>query len=437
MPVLEFVGQSRKDSDNPTAATAHLLNLYREPYEGGHVLKAVLGTSAFVSTGDVQTEAMVSAYDRLWTVSGGILHEIDTNGTISNRGAVATGDASICGNNGNICVAAGGTYYVWDGTALQTPTGGAFSAIGSVCFLAQQTIRTEQGGRRFDWTGVADPTSLDPLDFATAEGTDDDILRGVALNGALLLLKQKAIEIWTPTSTGFEPISLGVIETGLLGYDLIAQYENGLIFVGHDGIVYRMAGTAPEPISFPAVETDISQSKPTHCFYYEEEGHKFPAIRFSDRPAWVFDNSTGEWHRRAYGTDHAAWPVVHSASLGRTWYVADEFGDIHKMGRFNADTDVPLRRTAVSRTLEAQISISELRLFGNVGQIAAEPEIMVRMSKNYGMTWGAERWVRMGALGEYLRRLRLQGLGWAEQWTMEVSVTDPVDVQLQARAMVA
>lgn len=437
MPQLEFIGQSRKDSDNPTAATAHLVNLYREPYEGGHVLKSVLGTTAFASTGDVQTEAMIQAYDRIWTISGGVLHEIDANATVLNRGNVALGDASICSNNGSICIAAGGTYYVWDGMALQTPTGGAFSAIGSVCFLAQQTIRTEMGGRRFDWTGVADPTDLDPLNFATAEGTDDDILRGIALNGALFLFKERAIEIWSPTSTGFEPISLSVIETGLMAYDLITQDNNGAVFVGDDGIVYRIAGAAPEPISFPAVETDIAASTPTSCFYHEDEGHKFCVIRFLDRPAWVFDISTGEWHRRAYGVDHVAWPAVQAANLGRNWYVGDELGDIQVLGRVNADVGAALRRTAVSRTLEAPISINELRLFGNVGQIASEPNVMVRLSKNHGMTWGPERWVRMGALGEYQRRLRMQGLGWSEQWTMEISVTDAEDVQLQARALVA
>lgn len=430
---LQFVGQGRKDADNPTAASADLINCYREPYDGGHVIKSVPGMSVFAGTNGIFMRDMAEIEGDLWVVGGGRLNQIGSSGAVTDRGAVDDGESTVVGNNGNVCVAAGGTYYVWDGAVLHEPTGGAFEGAGSVDFVAQQTVITEPNGRRFQWTDVADPLVIDPLNFATAEGQDDNIIRGMVIAGNQWLFKEKSTEIWYPTGDGFERISGGVIDIGLKSYGLIARLDNAAVFVGDDGIVYLTSGAGLQPVSTSAVETDIIYGQPARAFYYEDEGHKFAVIRLSDRRAWCYDISTGEWHRRGYGPTLRPWPVVSAAKAFGRWHTGSDLGVIYSMARTNTD-DIEMRRVMVSRTLERAGTLAEVEFHANVGQLADMPEIMVRVSRNRGMTWGSEKRMSMGALGDYTRRLRLRAQGWGQNHTIELAITDPVDVQMQAEA---
>ncbi len=68
----------------------------------------------------------------------------------------------------------------------------------------------------------------------------------------------------------------------------------------------------------------------------------------------------------------------------------------------------------------------------NVPQ-GANPQVMMRISKDGGKTWGPERWRSAGAIGRYLTRVRwLRATGNYRNAVMEIVVTDPVDWQLLA-----
>ncbi len=434
---VEFVGQSRKDSDNPTSATSELVNCYREAYEGGFVLKPVLGTVAWAETGQVFVDAMGTVDGSLFVVSGGRLFRITRGGTAQDRGAVGSGRASLCGNNGDVCVAADGQYRVWDGATLTSPTTGAFSDVGSVAFIGQRTVVTERNGRRFGWSALADGKTFSALDFATAEGRDDNIIRAMAINGFLWLFKEASIEVWHPTATGFLRVPGAVIETGLKDFGLVTATPNGAFMVGADGIAYRTSGAGLEPTSFPAVETDIAAGTPTDCFYYEDEGHKCSVIRFHDRASWVFDASMGEWHRRASGVEHDPWTARAAVKAYGHWVIGETGGTLRRLARVGADAGEPLKRTARSRTLDGEAVVSLFEMFANVGQFADAPEVMLRFSRDRGRTWGDVKRKTLGVIGAYRQRVEHRALGWGRHFTAEVSVTDAADVQIEARAEVA
>jgi hypothetical protein len=439
MPFIEFIGQSRKDSDFQQASTSRLLNCYREPIEGGYVVKSVPGTSLVVNLGSVFMRAMEEVGGNIYAVCGGRLFRIISDGTATQIGAIADGPADISGNNGSVTIAAGGKYYVWDGSVLTSPTGGAFASVGSVEFVGQTTIMTEKGGRRFQWTGVAAPTSLNGLDFATAEGRDDNILRCVVINGNVWLFKEKSIEIWYPTTTGFSRIAGGVLDTGMKAFGLVAKFDGGALFVGDDNIAYITGGSGMEPVSTPAVETDIAQGSPVECLYYEDEGHKFCAIQFADRPAWVYDISTGEWHNRSAGVNYGAWPVVASVKAFGSWHVGGNTGNVLRLSRNNADFDGPLYRRGVSRTLRNgdRVRIPRFELYGRMGQgpvNGREPQISLRFSRDSAKTWGIERWRSFGATGDYDARIVLRSLGQFRSVTAEFTTTDPIEIPILANA---
>lgn len=471
MPFVEFVGQSAKDADFKTANTSRLINCYREPIEDGHQIKAVLGTGQLADLQSVLMRAMDEVGGDIYAVSGGNLFKVERLGNITNIGAVTDGDATISGNNGDVAVAAGGVYYVWDGSTLSSPTGGAFTATGSVEFIGQTTVMTELDGRRFQWSSVADATTLSALDFATAEGRDDNILRAVVINGNLWLMKEASCEIWYQTSAGFSRISGGVLDTGLKAFGLVAKFDGGAFFVGDDGIAYITNGAGLQPVSTPAVETDLSQGAARRCFYYEDEGHKFCVIQFSDRMAWIYDISTGEWHNRASGTQLNPWRMVAAVKAWGYWHVGNDFGRVLRLLRVNTDFDVPLVRKMVSRTLKTgdYQTISRFELFGRIGEVETggdvtyvlggldyaladsdglalfhsltegelrPPALFIRVSKDNGKTWGPEKWRDFGSLGDYDARLIWRALGRARQFTVEVTITDAVELPIKSLALV-
>ena len=471
MAFVEFVGQSQKDADFNAASTSRLVNCYREPIEGEYQIKSVLGTGQLADLSTAFMRAMEEVNGDIYCVSGGALYLVERLGNKTNIGAVMDGDSTISGNNGDVVVAAGGTYYVWDGSTLSQPTGGAFSAVGSVEFIGQTTVMTELGGRRFQWSGVADATSLSGLDFATAEGRDDDILRAVVINGNLWLMKENSCEIWYQTASGFSRVSGGVLDTGLKSFGLVAKFDGGAFFVGDDGVAYITNGAGLQPVSTPAVETDISQGAARRCFYYEDEGHKFCVIQFSDRMAWVYDLSMGEWHNRASGTQLNPWRVVSAVKAWGYWHCGNDLGKVLRLLRVNTDFDGPLVRKMVSRTLRTgeYQTISRFELFGRVGEAETggdvtyvlggidyilvdsdglalfhslvegemrPPALFIKTSKDGGKTWGNEKWRNFGALGDYDARLVWRSLGSARQFTVEVTISDPVELPIKSRALV-
>jgi hypothetical protein len=68
----------------------------------------------------------------------------------------------------------------------------------------------------------------------------------------------------------------------------------------------------------------------------------------------------------------------------------------------------------------------------NVPQ-GANPQVMLRISKDGGVTWGPERWRSAGTIGKYLTRARwLQATGNYRQGVCEITVSDPVSWQMLA-----
>ena len=453
--LLEFVAQSSQSEVLGPANTERLVNLFPEPVpEGGRarfLLRPVLAMQQWRALSGIFVRALEAVNDTdgsgnvteaLFAVSGGQLHEVSDPPQA--LGAVVDDpQTTIAGHDGAVTVVAGGRYYLWDGATLTEPTPGAFSDFGSVEFLGGYTILTERGGRRFQWSALGDPDDLPGLNFATAESRDDALLRAVAVNGNLWLFKTGSIEIWARTGEAseeaFSLLPGGVIETGLLGFGLIAKVPGGAFFVGSDGVCYLTAGAQLQPVSRTPVEYAIAAEAPTHCFYYEHEGHKFCVVRFRNRPAWVLDIATGMWHERASG--EGAWLATSAVRYAGAWRVGLDGGRVDTLVRAGSDADGPLVRQAVSRTLfltGERFRVSRVELFGRIGRsdLGRPAQLMVQFSRDGGETWGFEQWRSMGDLGAYEARMVLRALGQCRSLTARLRVTDPADLSLWSAAAV-
>ena len=469
---VEWIGRTRQDGDNTQADPSRLVNLYRERMGDKFVLKRVLGTTLFAALAGAPLRAMAFEAGKVYTVSGVNLASVDVNATQATIGTVsADGVVSIAGNNGNIAVSAGGEYYVWDGSTLDTPATGAFDSVGSVEFWGQRTIITELAGRRFSWSDVADAKTFDALNFATAEQRDDNIIRGAVIQGVLWIFKQRSIERWFLTGGDdfAAPMGGGTIDTGLLSFGLLTKLPNGAFFVGDDGIAYLVGGGSMKPVSSRGVETALEQKNPTECFYYQDEGHKFCVIRFTDRPAWIYDVVMDEWHERAEGDDLDPWSMTHGVQAFGKDFAGSAFGDIYELVRVPSDDGAPLIGRAVSRTLRMngdRFRIARLTLLPKTGHSTLTKEepiglhiadgymlatdgsfalatdetqvvptdafVSLRMSKDRGKTWGKEKRRSIGAQGEYDHVVRWRSLGQFRNANFELTISDATDITVDA-----
>lgn len=446
MPMLEFFGQSARDGDNIAANPSRLINCYREPVvsagRSAAVVKSVLGLSELVNLPGVFTRAMDSVDTRLFAVAGGRLWQIAIDGTPTDRGAIDDDEAtSISGNNGDVTVVANGKYYRWDGTALTQPTAGAFSAFGSHDYIGGYTVITEQDGARFQWSDLLDANSLPGLNFSTADGRDDKLVRPFALNGVLYLFKETSHEIWYVTgaagASAFERQAGGVQDIGLKGHNLITRIPGAAFFVGDDNRAHLLAGGV-RPVSIPAVETAIKTCRPRSCFTYEDEGHTFCVVTFRDCAAWVYDLATGEWHERAEGVDLASWSATCSAKFNGEWFCGRDDGAIFQFAPVGFDGTTPLVREATSRTLYQdgqRFTVNEVELFPRQGFQSASVELEI--SRDGGLTWTPPKVRQIGPVGEYAQRVIWRSMGQCRQITARVRFTASQRFTMLAEGRVA
>ena len=450
MVKITFVTQSSRAADNIGFSPERLINFYPEPgpqgAKGALLLRSVLGQESFASLNVGILRAMEVVNGVIYAVGSGNLYSISSGGVVTEIGAVSDDlVTTISGNGSYVAVACGGNYYVWDGSSLTEPTGGRLSNEGTVSAIDTRTIITQKDGNEFEWTDLADPTSRQPLNYATNGSKNDNTLLVLADRRELWFFGDESTEIYYNTGQGganaFARINGGALETGILDANLAVKMDAGIFFIADDKTVRITQGMTLAPVSTPAVNLAIKESTPTNCFYYEDMGHKFCVVRFSDRPAWVYDISIGLWHERSTGVAHGAWEVVDTVQIGGDWYAGTNSGEIYKMVRNNADVNHPLKRTAISKSLYMdgnQFSVSEFELLGRVGEsnLGRDAKVMLKISRDGGVTWEPERTRSMGDIGDRLQKIIWHGNGRGQEFTVDASITDEAELTLYSDANV-
>lgn len=446
MPRYTFFTQAARDESVVAATSEEIINLYPEGAAGDArtrlLLRSVLGEVELADIGQPIVRAAAAANSLFWTVLAGNLYQVGSDGSIFNRGAVGnSNETSISGNGTSVCVVANGDYSVWDGATLNTPAAGAFSDFGSVTFSDFDTILTELNGRRWCWSDTADPETLPALNFATAEARDGDIIRATVDQAQVFLFTEACIEVWRSTgasgATRYRRLTVIDQGRGLKGYHLMVSDAFGIFFVGNDNVAYIMSGASMMPVSTPAVQSDIADGEPSSAFYYEDRGHKFVVINFTDRPAQIYDMTTKMWHRRQSGVTRGAWGIKRMARAYGWWIGVDDFGVVSQMMRTNTDRGQPLKRIMRGKPLYMdgrQFSVAEFEALCSVGEHDAT--VMLRWSRDNGQTWEGTQTATLGTVGAYGTTVNFYALGRGESFTPELSCTDAEDVVFYSDANV-
>lgn len=429
-----FAAQSSLHEGQREMTTERLLNMMPEASPGARLplsLRSVPGLVNVVQLGTGRVRAAIADGDSIFACVGGEFVEWDGS-TVTTRGTVPDGPTTMVRNGSQIAIAANNAYRLWDGTTLQSPTGGAFSLTGAVAYMDGYFIRSNAAGGEFDVTALADGTVLNALDFASAEYLPDD-LRGVLVsNGVLWLLGADSVEPWQNVGDSDFPflrLSSTAIEKGVLSNVAAVQQDNSFFWLSDEVRAYRQEGFAPVKVSTGAVDTSLTQNSIDNCFTYQWQGHDLVVARMKDRPAWVYDTATQSWHER--GTQDGAWKATASVKQGSDWYIGTEDGWLCSLGGFQDQGD-GLWREAISRNVTMGGSYFTVNRVDIRGAMGGGGSVMASQSNDGGRTFSKERIYSMGEVGEYDRRLQLRGLGRSEEFALKLRCTDNVDFAIHS-----
>ena len=132
----------------------------------------------------------------------------------------------------------GGGIHALSGVA--TPDG---AAISSLAALASHVIAVVANTQKFYWITPGE-TTIDPLNFASAESEPDNILSAITVGDQVWFLGQSATEAWYATgelSPAFAPIQGRAYARGVIPGTTV-RLNDSVFLVGDDRVVYKIAG---------------------------------------------------------------------------------------------------------------------------------------------------------------------------------------------------
>lgn len=315
-PILgsAYVARSVNAADN------RMVNLFPEAIpEGGlepAYLQRVPGLRklATIGTGPIRglwAFSGTSAY--AFVVSGNYLYKIDTNWTATQLGYVAgSAPVSMADNGIQLFIAANGPSYIYNTNtnvfgAISDPD---FPGAVTVGYLDGYFVFNEPNSQKIWVTSLLDGTSIDPLDFASAEGAPDGVVGLIIDHREVWVMGTNSTEVWYDAGLTDFPLARiqgAFNELGCIAPLSIAKMDNSIFWVGQDargrGMVYRANGYNGQRISTHAVEWQLQQyadlSNAT-AYTYQQDGHNFYVLNVpSGNTTWVYDAATQAWHERA------------------------------------------------------------------------------------------------------------------------------------------
>lgn len=304
------------------AADARMVNIFPEiiPEAGKEAvfLQRCPGLRWLVSVGDGPVRGMWEYAGDVYVVSGTGFYRLDGDaytpvllGTVD-----GTTQVSMADNGTQLFIAANGPSWIWNNQTLE------FKKILDIDFPGAVTVGFIDGYFVFNqpdsqkiWiTSLYDGTSIDPLDFASAEANPDNVVALLVDHNEIWVFGTQTIEVWTDSGNAdfpFQRIPGAYNEIGLGATYSVAKGDNRLFWMSADargrGMVYVANGYTGQRISTHAVEWQIQSYgdiSDAVAYTYQQDGHTFYVISFPSAndgrgATWAYDIATNSWHERA------------------------------------------------------------------------------------------------------------------------------------------
>lgn len=449
------------------------VNLY--PEMGGPTSKSVAaligtpGLSLWVSLAGGGIRGVIPFSSSLsLVVCGGNVYTVTDTGVSTLRGLIPnlSTPVSMASNGTVIIFVTGPEGYVYTpstGTLVKI-TNANFTGADKVDFLDGYFVFNKTGTGQFQITGLYS-TNIDPLDFATAEGSPDLLISLIVDHRELWLFGENSTEVYFNSGNvdfPFERIQGAFIEQGIAAKNSVAKADNSVFWLTADargqGMVMRAVGYQPQRVSDHALEYAIGQMSTISdavAYTYQQEGHVFYVISFpTANQTWVFDAATNMWHQRAWRNPVDNSLNRHRSNCHMAFAGSNIVGDWETGNLYRMDLDVYTDNGALIPRIRVAPHVSDpdyvYQIFDalqidfrtGVGLSVAsgvsgnDPQAMLQWSTDGGYEWSNEHWASIGKIGERRTRVRWRRLGKSRDRVFKVTVTEPVAVAIVGASVV-
>lgn len=368
----------------------------------------------------------------LFGVSGTSLYEEATN-----RGTVTgSGYSSLAGYEDILFVNAGEDIHSWDGSTFSSLTFPDSADVIKIVVGASRLVAIRKDTAKIYWSGILN-TTIDALNFATAENEPDRLVDMLYIGDRLVLFGSKTVEFWPATGDSdlpFAPLPGATFQIGCKATGLAQEFNRGFIWITSNNEV--CVNDQNNIVSSSDLQVAISKSTNTQLFTFYIDGNEFAAIKL-DNETWVYSSRTGVWSTfESYGETNWVCQCYENGYFGST-----KDGVLLQWGETNhLDLEGPLeRRVRAWQPLTSEpFNVGNIQVKANTGHTPfitgeyADPVVELRTSKDGGRTWQNWKAKSMGAQGSYRTRLvwGSMGLFGFPGLMVEIRNSDPVDFRL-------
>lgn len=449
------------------AGMQSLANMYAEQVQAETRTKVAClsgpGRALFATIGGGAPRGQIRASEGNYAVIGTQLYSVAADGSSVALGEIEGTDLVDISYNGNqIDIVADTKTYSFDvpTLTLSEMVGATFEQACSCTSLASYSLYAVKGTGRFRWR-LTNSTTLNALDFATAEAESDEI-KAIRKDGNYILLGgTSSTEWWGPTggsgAEAFQKLSVAAAGIGWVARDTGVAVDDAMTWVGRDGAaggisVYRSQGFSPKKISPPEVDLLLEKVAKAglltslNAYAYQQSGHLFYVLNNPGEWTLAWDIVTKQWSWRKSGSwsmgsfAMGGWDTTTMALNGSKQIVGSADGNLYEL---QVDTltenSQPIVRECTTPMLyhggrQARMTMLELDVETGVGldgdpsAVGAAPVIFMSHSDDNGHTWSSPRAAAIGQIGEYKYRCLWPTMGSYRNRILKFRSTDPVPV---------
>ncbi len=379
--------------------------------------------------------------------------------------ATNSGIVSIRDNNagGYAIIVDGPNYYLYNiaTKAFNQGSDPAWLGANQVAYIDGWWIFNRPGTQTFYTNYPQYGTGFNGTYYALKDASSDNLMGLMENKEELWLIGERTTEIWYDAGGYYFPFQRlvgSMLQCGCKATYSIAQLYSGgvdsLMWFGRavqgENVVIRTNGFNYEIVSTPAVSAAISKYPVTSdalAYSYQEGTHEFYVLTFPTADqTWVYDATMPleyAWTQRlSYDPYAKAWHRHRSnayMNFAGMRVVGDyQNGVLYQLTR-NAYSDAcwPLRSVRRSPyiwnpTNRERVFVASLQVDFTLGQgtssgLGVNPQANLRLSRDYGSTYGPVTQAPMGAQGQFTNRCMWRRLGWSRGAVAEIEVIDPVN----------
>lgn len=423
-------------------------------------LQATAGLKTFSTLGLGSIRGSIQTKGRVFVVSGTGFYEIFADGSFTKHGDTELFGNPVVGMSSNgreVIVVEGANGYIFDmnSNGFNLITADGWRGSNTVAFIDGYFVLVEPNTGIYYISGLFAGSNYDPTEFASAEGSPDDLVAVATVHKELWLFGTDTIQISYNSGAAqfpFDPIQGAFIEYGCAAPHTVAVSANTVFWLGSgqqgDGVVWMATGYNPQRISTFAIETAISSYgdiSDATSYTYEEDGHYFYCLNFpSAGTTWCFDINLNAWHEKAYWNKDTGQYERHRADNHVFAFGKHLMGDYangkiyhQSLSILDDDGDV-IRRIRQSPTIFDEVDLNyiyytrfQLDMETGVGNDTdANPKVWLEWSDDGGHTWSNQHIREAGKVGKYKHRAIWRALGRGRDRVWRVGTTAKVKLML-------